>query len=75
MNSKDSFKSLSKHYQALVAVAVLIDGRDAAQYLENDLRFSNELVEAAASLSENPPELRIPLTGTLLREVLFGQDD
>lgn len=66
----NSFRTLSPHHRALVAVAVLLDGREAGIYLENDRDAGDELVRAAADLGALAPEIRMPLAGTLLRQAL-----
>jgi len=66
----NSFRTLSPHHRALVAVAVLLDGREAGIYLENDRDAGDELVRAAADLGALSPEIRMPVAGTLLRQAL-----
>jgi hypothetical protein len=61
------FRILSARDRALVAIAVLMDGRDAGGFLESDAVNGPALKRAADALSELPPDLRMPLTGTLLR--------
>jgi hypothetical protein len=63
-------RSLSAHDRALVAVALLLDGREAAMYLEMDAVNGTGLRRAALDLALIPPELRMPLCGTMLREAL-----
>ena len=63
-------RSLSAHDRALVAVALLLDGREAALYLESDAVNGTGLRRAALDLAAVEPELRMPLCGTLLREAL-----
>jgi hypothetical protein len=64
------FRSLSPRQRALVAVAVLLDGREAGMYLENDSVNGQGLKRAALDLAGVEPELRMPLVGTLLRDAL-----
>lgn len=64
------FRSLSAEQRALVAVAVLLDGREAGMYLENDAVNGAGLKRAALDLAGVAPELRMPLVGTLLRDAL-----
>lgn len=61
------FRSLSAHNQALVAIAVLLDGHEADVYLENDAVHGSGLQKAAQELASQKPEVRMPLLGTLLR--------
>jgi len=62
--------SLSAQKKALVALAVLIDGREANAYLKSDSILGDVLSKAAAELSELEPELRMPLAGSILREAI-----
>ncbi len=64
------FSSLSAQNRALVALAVLIDGHEAVNYLRSDSLLLDALSKAANELSELEPELRMPLAGTILREAL-----
>jgi hypothetical protein len=64
------FRSLSPRQRALVAVAVLLDGREAGMYLENDAVNGQGLKRAALDLAGVEPDLRMPLVGTLLRDAL-----
>jgi hypothetical protein len=64
------FRSLSAKYRALVAVALLLDGREAGLYLENDALSGPGLKRAAGELAQIEPELRMPLVGTLLRSAV-----
>jgi len=64
------FRSLSPWQRALVAVAVLLDGREAGMYLENDSVNGQGLKRAALDLAGVEPELRMALVGTLLRDAL-----
>lgn len=64
------FNSLSARNRALVAMAVLLDGREAVTYLRADSLLLDALSKAANELSELEPELRMPLAGTILREAL-----
>jgi hypothetical protein len=63
-------RDLEPHLMALVAVAVLLDGNDAAQYLQFDREKGQDLLDAANELSAQYPDLRIPLAGTLFREAI-----
>lgn len=53
-----------------MAVAVLLDGLDAVEYLSSEKERKSALQRAAQDLAALSPDLRIPLLGTLLREVL-----
>lgn len=64
------FKALSARLRALVAVAVLLDGREAHVYLESDAVNGPGLKRAALELAGLEPELRMPFVGTLLRGAL-----
>lgn len=64
------FRSLTPHYRALVAVAVLLDGREAGEYLQIDAANGDGLKKAAADLAGQDPELRMPYAGTALRAAL-----
>jgi len=60
-------RELPKRQQALVAVAVLLDGIEAGNYLENDAEIGPLLKEAADTLASQRADLRMPLAGTILR--------
>lgn len=64
------FRALGTRERALVAVAVLLDGLDAVEFLSGDKQRRSALMRAARDLAELPPELRLPLAGTLLRSAL-----
>jgi len=64
------FRALAARQRALVAVAVLLDGREAAVYLKNDAVNGEGLQKAALDLASQPPELRMPFVGTVLRNAL-----
>lgn len=64
------FKIVSARERALAAIAVLLDGREAPQYLSLDAISGEILSKAATFLAEHPPELRMPLAGTMLRMAL-----
>lgn len=70
MADSQRFRSLRPEQRALVAVAVLLDGREAGMYLENDAINGEGLKRAALDLAGVAPELRMPLVGTLLRDAL-----
>lgn len=64
------FRSLSPRSRALVAVAVLLDGREAGMYLATDTHSGPGLQKAAVDLAELDPELRMPFLGSALRVAL-----
>lgn len=66
----EEFLSLSPHLQAIVAIAVLLDGPQAAEYLESDLQNGTKLKAVAQQLSALEFDLRMPLLGTWLRVAL-----
>jgi hypothetical protein len=70
MPDTSRFRTLKVRERALVAVAVLLDGYDAAEYLSRDLERAPALMRAAKDLAELSPDLRIPLVGTLLRSAV-----
>ena len=66
----NKFRALSPHYRALVAIAVLLDGREASTYLELDAQDGELLRSAAQEVSSLEPELRMAYAGTMLRAAL-----
>jgi hypothetical protein len=68
--SADGKQRLSLHEQALVAVAVLVDGAEAANVLALDARRGEVLKAEAASWSEIELDARLPFVGTQLRRAL-----
>lgn len=64
------FRTLSARQRALVAIAVLLDGREAAVYLKNDTVNGAGLHRAALDLAGQAPDLRMPYVGTMLRIAL-----
>ena len=67
MSDISNFRKLKADERALVSIAVLLDGFDASDYLSCDADRRIALMRAARELAELPPELRMPLVGTLLR--------
>jgi hypothetical protein len=65
-----AFHKLGARQRAMVAIAVLLDGFEAASYLESDSEKSDELQSAAMALSNLAPEVRMPLAGSLLRTAI-----
>ena len=64
------FRNLSARHRALIALAVLLDGREAPNYLENDAEMGAALKRAASDLADEQVELRLPYLGTVLRKAL-----
>ncbi|MGI6524310.1 MAG: hypothetical protein ACOX2O_03315 [Bdellovibrionota bacterium] len=64
------FRALPAKQRALVAVAVLLDGREAAVYLKSDTVNGEVLQKAALDLAAQSPELRMVFIGTALRAAL-----
>lgn len=64
------FKGLSAEKRALVAMAVLLDGRESISYLGSDALLGNSLQKAAEELSSLDPDLRMPTAGTFLRQAI-----
>jgi hypothetical protein len=62
--------ALPPRQQALVVVAVLLDGRDAAEYLQADVQYGEQLAKACREIALLAPDLRMPLLGTMLRRLL-----
>ena len=70
MQNTLNYENLQPEQKAIVAIAVLLDGQAASDYLRCDT-FSNPLLSVVAKeLLQIPSEIRIPLLGTLLREVI-----
>lgn len=63
-------RNLSNKEKALVAVAVLLDGAEAAAYLRYDSVRGEVLAREAQKLAEYPLEMRMPFVGTILRTAL-----
>lgn len=70
MSDLQKFRSLEKGEKLLVAVAVLLDGHDAPDYLVADEACGLRLSRAAKDIAELPPDIRMPLLGTLIRELV-----
>lgn len=71
----ERFRRLPPTQRALVAIAVLLDGREATTYLEQDAHSGSELGDVATMVSRLESELRIPLLGTELRDALEELND
>lgn len=70
MSDLQKFRQLEDSEKLLVAVAVLLDGHDAPDYLVADETRGVRLAKAAKDLAELPPDIRMPLLGTLVREII-----
>ena len=66
-------RALSARQRALVALSVLLDGRDASTYLENDALNGQALAGAAKALAAQDLELRMALAATTLRASLKAE--
>jgi hypothetical protein len=69
------YRALSAYQRAVVAVAVLLDGHEAGVYLENDSLAGAGLAKSAEELASQPPELRMPFVGSVLRAALAELDN
>ena len=74
MPNLSRFRALGTREKALVAVAVLLDGHEAGEYLSSDKERHTALCRAAKDIAELSPELRLPLLGTLLRASISELD-
>ncbi|MEZ4754323.1 MAG: hypothetical protein R3A13_08455 [Bdellovibrionota bacterium] len=63
-------KSLVPRIRALTVIAVLLDGREAAEYLGYDSVQGDGMRRSADELSALPLEIRMPVMGTTLRTAL-----
>jgi hypothetical protein len=70
MDMLEEFQKLNSYQQALVAAAVLIDGREAVDILGADSENGAVFRALATEFGALDPELRICLMGTLLRKAL-----
>jgi hypothetical protein len=64
------YRSLDAHDRALVAIAVLVDGNEAATYLECDAKRGADLKESAQELCKLDMDARLAFVGTALRLAL-----
>ncbi len=63
-------RSLGAFDRALVCVAVLLDGRDATTYVENDATRGTALKRAAEDLASIEMDLRMSYAASVLRKSL-----
>lgn len=70
INRVSPFASLSPRYRAIVALAVLLDGGDATEYVQIDKTRGTELRAAAEELLSMELDVRLPYAGTMLRLAL-----
>ncbi len=70
MSDLNRFRNLNAEEQALVAMSILLDGHDATEFLLSDKKRGPVLTKAAQDLLSLPIELRLSLSGTLLRQAL-----
>ena len=61
---------LTPRQQALVAIAVLLDGIDAGFFLGADLDHGELLESAANDLTADLPDDRLPHTANILRDAI-----
>ncbi len=70
MTDISKYRALGSKEKCIVAIALLIDGLDAIEYLAIDRDNNTAFLRAAKDFTEMSPELRIPFLGTLLRETI-----
>jgi len=70
MTDISKYRALGKKEKCIVALALLIDGLDALDYLAIDRDNHTAFLRAAKDFTEMSPELRIPFLGTILRETI-----
>jgi len=68
--SANVFQDLLPHDRALVALAVLLDGEDAARYVALVESKGERLEIAAAELMQMEFDIRLAFAGTMLRRAL-----
>ncbi len=66
----EKLRALSAHQRAMVAISVLLDGHEAALYLESDALVGESLSAAAKDIVSLSPEFRNILVGNVLRRSL-----
>jgi hypothetical protein len=70
MNKSSLFMALSPRDRAFVAIAVLLDGGDAPEYVAIDEARGPQLRAAAEELLALDLDVRLPYAGTMLRFAL-----
>lgn len=66
----ERFRNLSAHHRALVAVAVLLDGHEAAMFLGDDQEHGVLLGEVAKEIASLKPIFRNFISAHYLRNAL-----
>lgn len=69
------FRSLQPELRALVALGVLFDGVEAAQFLENDSVQGDVLQQCAIDLADEKPAWRMPFCGSVLRKAIREMEE
>ncbi len=69
-NQGNIFNKLEPEQQALVAIAVLLDGFDSPFFLGDDFSHQDQLRLAAEEIVKDAPQQRLPYVATLLRRAL-----
>lgn len=70
MSDINRFRALGKKEKCIVAIALLIDGPDALDYLSVDKDHGIAFERIAKDFLEMPTELRVSFLATTLRETL-----
>lgn len=70
MKDLSPLKKLTQQEQILVCIAVLFDGLDAADVLGTDANNGLALRKIARDLAALAPDVRMPLVGSLLRNLV-----
>jgi hypothetical protein len=70
MGKGSPFAKLAPRDRAIVALAVLLDGGDATEYVQIDKTRGAELRAAAEELLSMELDVRLPYAGTMLRLAL-----
>lgn len=65
-----SFTGLPVREQAIVAIAVLLDGIESPDYLQSTYENRAHVLRGAADLVKLAPDLRLPFAGTMLRRAI-----
>lgn len=73
MKDLSQFRRFSPEERALICVAVLFDGLDAGDVLATDVKNGAAFRKIAKELASLSPDVRMPLVGTLLRELVHGE--